>query len=106
MSIKSDVEIAIDKILVEKLKVALEERDAYRMAAEQLRAMLDRRWISVEDRLPEELVIVNVLGTGDNPHRHGYDACWLCEGEWASWFVKDVTHWQPLPPAPEAHDES
>lgn len=59
------------------------------------------RWISVEDDLPKDCVIVLVKGLSENPHRKGYDVCWRCWGDWTTWHLSKITHWMPLPAPPE-----
>ena len=91
-----------------ELELTREERDAYRMAAEQLRNMLDQRWISVKDRLPDrgEMCLVwrkhtnEFLAVPFSKHRNSKE--WHSVGYGT--LTTSVTHWQPLPPAPEAHD--
>lgn len=70
-----------------------------------LLAVVEQRWISVEERLPEELQVVLVSGTGDNPLRKGYECGWLINGDWTCWFTKDITHWMPLPAPPEGGEK-
>lgn len=57
-------------------------------------------WISVADRLPDELVDV-LVSREDGP----YQVAWLSEGEWVTLLgVIDqgvVTHWQPFTPRKE-----
>lgn len=64
------------------------------------------RWISVEDRLPEEggdyLVITHNTGNNIGPERFIEIDVWF--GEWdneGSEVGYHHTHWQPLPPKPE-----
>ena len=62
------------------------------------------KWISVDDRLPEdfrELVLARRMG------KHGPQVFTAFYGnsDWAimlAGHVDDVTHWQPLPPPPNA----
>ena len=62
-------------------------------------------WISVEERLPDELQIVQAKGECDNENRRGIDACWICNGEWTSWWLKNITYWMPiLPPPPDQQE--
>ena len=55
------------------------------------------RWISVEDRLPEERKRVLVYNEG------GITIAWRDKGEWDDIFL-NVTHWQPLPEPPKDGD--
>lgn len=60
------------------------------------------KWISVEDRLPNNLEIVLVNGESDNDLRKGFDTAWIAPGcGWTSWHCKNITHWMPLPNPPE-----
>ena len=56
-------------------------------------------WISVEDRLPDDMVEVLVIADGNMAiafHRKG---TWSSEDAWLL-YDHDITHWQPLPPPP------
>ncbi len=67
-------------------------------------------WISVDDRFPEagEWYLVATYTDGEKSmitnmlfldSIRGDDLLWLaCDGDWS----RDVTHWQHLPPPPEA----
>ena len=70
-----------------------------------------RRWIPVEERLPEQEDCVVVCVSGKP--RENITLCdtvelatysgnegWILEC-WPDWATADVTHWMPLPPAPE-----
>ena len=61
-----------------------------------------QRWIPVTERLPDNLEAVLVYGESDNPTRKGFDVTWRADTLSMSWFIKNITHWQPLPPAPAA----
>lgn len=72
------------------------------LAADYRKAMEERRWISVSERLPEEVQVVLVSGTSENDlRRKGYECGWLINGDWTCWFTKNITHWMPLPAPPE-----
>ena len=57
------------------------------------------RWIPVEERLPEETVVVIVCSKnlGVIPGAFHKDGRWY----WDLGIMKDVTHWQPFPKGPE-----
>lgn len=70
-----------------------------------------QQWVSVEDRLPEPgvPVLVNYIGTDELPHADGVVA-WTDWGAlWWEGSLADsedevavpITHWMPLPEAPE-----
>ena len=65
----------------------------------------ERRWIGVGERLPDDLRRVMVMAPG----LYGAQVAWLLNGKWHDGigYPDDaidgrVTHWQPLPPGPEA----
>ena len=58
------------------------------------------KWISVEDRLPEDMVEVLAYAGGDMA------VAFLRRGQWESedgWLLVDnvLTHWMPLPEPPQ-----
>jgi hypothetical protein len=57
------------------------------------------RWISVKERLPDELRSVLVHGKHKNEYYGGYGVTWLSHGQWVG-DVHPVTHWRKLPKAP------
>ncbi len=64
----------------------------------------DIEWISVQDRLPDEGVLVLVYLPND-PMMTDYIV--LCDKPiWAKQLIDDqfrITHWMPLPQSPEKH---
>lgn len=63
------------------------------------------KWISVEERLPEPFVSVQVHMPGERPHptvREGYISS---EGIWVAGYFKresdEVTHWAEMPEPPK-----
>ena len=66
-------------------------------AAEIARLREERRWISVEERLPE--IGVGVLAIDDD----GIAVHWWDRHRWCSKKACHTcpTHWMPLPPGPE-----
>lgn len=97
---------------------ALENSESHVMALqreiEKLRGQLERRWIPVTERLPEDCADVLALVTGL------YGKCsferapmlcawfgkdgWFCN-EYPNWDNPGVTHWMPLPEGPEGPEE-
>ena len=83
-------------------------REAAALVAKESAELLERRWIPVEERLPEDRSDVLVVAYWHE--RWGVYMGW-CAPERAAWFVHigigdrsdiAVTHWMPLPKAPEA----
>ena len=68
--------------------------------AEAADMLVQGKWISVEDRLPEEgqSVIVHYLD-GWMPIAHLLNGKWYQSGGETSWL--SVTHWMPLPEPPK-----
>lgn len=107
MSVEDAVRILLERLAADKMlggKGLLQHDESEAIAvvlADLARLREAERWVPVTERLPDDLELVEVKGTSDNPHRHGRDMCWLFNGVWTSWFVKDITHWRPLPAGPE-----
>ena len=107
-------------------------REAAALVAKESAELLERRWIPVAERLPEERVLVNVLWVNRDPEPYYEkikgvpfsDAACFYEGRWY-WdspvvfdylaeygrdefdLVDDaveITHWMPLPEPPEVEN--
>ena len=65
-------------------------------------------WISVDDRLPEPFVSVLVHMPGEKPFPTVREGFISNDGIWQSAMFRrepgEVTHWQPMPLAPEEND--
>ena len=65
-------------------------------------------WISVDDRLPEPFVSVLVHMPGEEPCPTVREGFIPNDGIWQSAMFRrepgEVTHWQPMPLAPEEND--
>lgn len=94
---------------IEKLRGQNEQlREAAALVTKESAELLERRWIPVEERLPEDPVKKVLVFV---PHTHGdiVDAGrylgadgWVLEG----WHLTQnaVTHWMPLPEPPEVEN--
>lgn len=93
---------------IEKLRGQNEQlREAAALVTKESAELLERRWIPVEERLPEDRS--NVLVVAYWHERWGAYMGW-CAPERAAWSVHvgigdrsdiAVTHWMPLPEPPE-----
>lgn len=93
---------------IEKLRVQNEQlREAAALVAKESAELLERRWIPVEERLPEvwrndetaELVNYMIYSPDfgvDIGNYHAKAKKWLCMA-----LPCTVTHWMPLPTGPE-----
>lgn len=71
-------------------------------------------WVSVKDRLPDCAVPVLVTYIGYDGNRHGDDVATRLDDWWLWWdgdlrssderVTVKITHWMPLPEAPEEGD--
>lgn len=61
------------------------------------------KWISVEDKLPEEEggYLVYWLSEGFSHAWHRVSVCYFVEDRFASGSLKQPTHWMPLPEPPK-----
>lgn len=92
----------IERLTAENAK-AEAERDALREKVPQ--------WVSVKDRLPDCAVPVLVTYIGYDGNRHGDDVATRIDDLWLWWdgdlrssderVTVKITHWMPLPGAPE-----
>ena len=80
-----------------ELKNLIKERDATISA---LRAQVESKWISVEDRLPDELQYVLSFDDFNGIGHTIYRAKAFKKAN-VVWEQKNVTHWMPLPAPPE-----
>ncbi len=82
------------------------------LRAEIARLREERRWISVEERLPKDDVEVLICGTGwgspaigwreHQPHYIVPETIWtLGDDVDRGYPPQDITHWMPLPAPPE-----
>ena len=62
-----------------------------------------QEWVSVKDRLPEDICPVLVALEGLNIAFHGFyqDEKWWKVGAGTRPFTQKVTHWMPLPQPPK-----
>jgi hypothetical protein len=74
---------------------------------QQLAASQQRDWISVKDRLPDDATCVLIYCESSE---QGCKQTVALYGKYEGWFPDDeglqnISHWQPLPPAPEDKTE-
>lgn len=97
----------IERLTAENAK-AEAERDALREKVPQ--------WVSVKDRLPDCAVPVLVTYIGYDGNRHGDDVATRIDDLWLWWdgdlrssderVTVKITHWMPLPEAPEEGEKA
>lgn len=98
---------------IKKLRGQNEQlREAAALVAKESAKLLERRWIPVEERLPENgvPVLINYIGCNDGEYHPDGTAVWTDLGcFWWEGSLKDcdtevavpITHWMPLPEPPE-----
>ena len=97
--------------------IALAQRKQAEAEAER-DAMRERvpQWVSVKDRLPDCAVPVLVTYIGYDGNRHGDDVATRIDDWWLWWdgdlrssderVTVKITHWMPLPEAPEEGEKA
>ena len=81
-------------------------KEALSMAVAALREQEKRRWIPVEERLPQNYISVLVCIPTAEPLPMVHEAYIGDDGEWHSSVFygienEDVTHWMPMPKPPK-----
>ena len=87
-------------------------REAAALVAKESAELLERRWIPVEERLPENgvPVLINYIASDDGKYHPDGTAVWTDYGcFWWEGSLEDcdtevavpITHWMPLPEPPE-----
>ena len=95
----------------QRLWTALRERcikaeaDRASLTAELAAAREAQRWIPVGERLPEEDDEVICMTTRANRHTRCIRTFYRDGEFYTPWSSDIVTHWMPLPPAPEVSNE-
>ena len=89
-----------------RAKAAQALHDACILAVSALREQEKRRWIPVEERLPQNYISVLVYTPTAEPLPMVHEAYIGDDGEWHSSVVygvnnEDVTHWMPMPEPPK-----
>ena len=100
----------LEKIAYEKYPQIIKMYPKYKVLfIEALEAayLMDRDWVSVKDRLPQESDIVLVFGTGIRASMAIYENCMFLRfidliksDRAATIFYDNITHWMPLPKPP------
>ena len=117
-------EVAYKHFMQEEMRIGKSYQDifnaGYQAALASQAQQTESQWISVEERLPEENCHVLVACGGGNVattfyatdhsffnHAHGYKLSRKVHGKYSKHFELarqyryKITHWMPLPPAPE-----
>ena len=99
---------------IEKLRGQNKQlREAAALVTKESAELLERRWIPVEERLPENgvPVLINYIASDDGKYHPDGTAVWTDYGcFWWEGSLEDcdtevavpITHWMPLPEPPEA----
>jgi hypothetical protein len=100
----AEVATRLEELVQERRSISTLLQKVESLEAEIARLREERRWISVGERLPDDLRRVMVMAPG----LYGAQVAWLLNGKWHDGigYPDDaidcrVTHWQPLPPGPE-----
>lgn len=105
--------IAALQMEIEKLRGQNKQlREAAALVAKESAELLERRWIPVEERLPENgvPVLINYIASDDGKYHPDGTAVWTDYGcFWWEGSLEDcdtevavpITHWMPLPEPPE-----
>lgn len=105
--------IAVLQKEIEKLRGQNEQlREAAELVAKESAELLERRWIPVEERLPENgvPVLINYIASDGGKYHPDGTAVWTDYGcFWWEGSLEDcdtevavpITHWMPLPEPPE-----
>ncbi len=65
----------------------------------KIKTHIMQKWISVKHELPKGYFdVLCYTSTGCEIGWHGQDSCWYTKG---GSFMRDVTHWMPLPEPPK-----
>lgn len=98
---------------IEKLRGQNKQlREAAALVTKESAELLERRWIPVEERLPENgvPVLINYIASDDGKYHPDGTAVWTDYGcFWWEGSLEDcdtevavpITHWMPLPEPPE-----
>lgn len=98
---------------IEKLRGQNEQlREAAALVTKESAELLERRWIPVEEHLPENgvPVLINYIASSDGKYHPDGTAVWTDYGcFWWEGSLEDcdtevavpITHWMPLPEPPE-----
>lgn len=96
---------------IEKLRGQNEQlREAAALVTKESAELLERRWIPVEERLPDYDDLVLVIASGKPKENITLDEAFelatlysdgWCLETWPEWTGANVTYWMPLPEPPE-----